>query len=71
MNETYQTDWVYNQTRLDLSKYKMPDKPRDEWTEEEIEKHDLWCRLMADEIKYRQFTGTGFSLYPPTFISHL
>ena len=66
MSETYQCDYQFQPTKLDLSKYKMPDKPRDQWTDEEVEFHDLWCRLIASEIKYRQFTGTGFSIYPPT-----
>lgn len=69
MNETYPIDYNgYQPTRIDLSKYRMPDKPRDEWTQEEIDGYDLWCRLMADEIKYRQFTGTGFSLFPPAYV---
>lgn len=70
MNETYSADYQYQPTRIDLSRYKMSNKPRDQWTDEEIEAHDLWCRLMADEIRYRQFTGAGFSLFPPVYALH-
>lgn len=43
----YLFDYRFEPTRLDLSKYKIPNKPRDQWTEEEIESYDQWCRLVA------------------------